>query len=257
MDWILWIDCDETMENVDNLFKYLKPNAWDGYAISQHHYAVEPAALFKTDLPCRLFRNHRGIKFYGHVHEHPEKEINSGAGHVWLLPDVAIMHTGYSTERVRRERFNRNYPLMAYDRKKWPGRNLGKFLWMRDMSHQVRYLLERTGGQITQEIAQLAAEVVNLWRELLKLDQARMVVEGLAFYTEAVKVLTRGRGVQFALNLRADIAGNGTNPAEWYNQTGGFRKEPYIGTFMNTRDIKDVSNLLLKHNLAIFEEKYF
>jgi len=131
MDWILWIDSDETLEDSMNLPQHLRQNCYNGYSIRQHHYATEPAALFKTDLPARVFRNHKGIRFYGMVHEHPEEEMNTGIRNLCILNDVAIMHTGYATENIRRERFRRNWPLMQRERARHkiflPGSGLKSF----------------------------------------------------------------------------------------------------------------------------------
>jgi len=90
MDWILWIDSDETLEDSMNLLQHLRQNCYNGYSVRQHHYATEPAALFKTDLPARIFRNYKGIKFYGMVHEHPEEGINKGISKICVLMTLPL-----------------------------------------------------------------------------------------------------------------------------------------------------------------------
>jgi 2-polyprenyl-3-methyl-5-hydroxy-6-metoxy-1,4-benzoquinol methylase/glycosyltransferase involved in cell wall biosynthesis len=247
MDWILWIDSDETLENPHNLLKYLRDNQFNGYAIKQHHYAVEPPALYKTDYPVRIFRNHKGIKFFGVVHEHPEIKMNQGVGQVIVLDDVAIMHTGYSTEEIRRKRFSRNYPLMKRDREKYPERKLGKFLWMRDCAHFVRFSLERNGGRITSEMLNCCDEAVKMWRDLLKQGETRMVVEGLQFYSEAVQVMTQDRGIRFALNLNA-AKGNGGISLDG---------KPIDGLFLEQGDIDALVKHLVEMKTKPFESRYF
>ena len=247
MDWILWIDSDETFENPHNLLKYLRDNQFNGYAIKQHHYAVEPPALYKTDYPVRIFRNHKGIKFFGVVHEHPEIKMNHGVGQVIVLEDVAIMHTGYSTEEIRRKRFGRNYPLMIQDRKKYPERKLGKFLWMRDCAHFVRFSLERNGGRITKEMLNCCDEAVKMWRDLLKQGETRMVVEGLQFYSEAVQVMTQDGGIRFALNLNA-AKGNGGISLDG---------KPIDGLFLEQSDIDALVKNLVEMKTKPFESRYF
>ncbi|MDH4249464.1 MAG: methyltransferase domain-containing protein, partial [Deltaproteobacteria bacterium] len=104
-DWVLWIDDDEELLWPERLPKYLRDNGYDAYALAQHHFAVEPGGLLKTDYPCRLFRNRRGFQFFGLVHEHPELGFNQGPGRVLVLGDLALCHNGYATEEVRRGRF--------------------------------------------------------------------------------------------------------------------------------------------------------
>lgn len=246
-DWILWIDDDETVENADRLVKYLRANGIDGYALRQHHVAAEPATVLKTDLPVRMFRNRRGVKFFGVVHEHPEKEINEGVGRVWLIPDVDIMHTGYLTENVRRRRFERNFPLMVRDRQTYPDRKLGKFLMVRDIAHLIRYNMERTGGRQIPQNRQHADVALALWRELLADGETRLVTEALPFLAQSV--LTLGGGIEYAVNLAA--APNGSN--------GGpkLAAEPVRALLPTTADIMALTEHLTRESVKIFDERYF
>ena len=85
-EWILWIDDDEVLIHPDRIKMFLRNNMFDSLGLPQHHFAAEPPGLLKTDFPARLFRNNKGIKFYGVVHEHPEMIYNEGAGRSFLLP---------------------------------------------------------------------------------------------------------------------------------------------------------------------------
>jgi glycosyltransferase involved in cell wall biosynthesis/2-polyprenyl-3-methyl-5-hydroxy-6-metoxy-1,4-benzoquinol methylase len=246
MDWILWIDADETLEGTNNLTKYLRPNCFNGYAIKQHHFAVEPACLLQTDMPVRLFRNNKGIKFFGVVHEHPETEINKGAGKVMILDDISIMHTGYSTEAIRRKRFERNWPLMQKDREKYPDRALGKFLWIRDLAHYNRYMFERL-KQVTPDMETRAKEAVKIWHELLDAKQTRMAVEGLVYYTQAVELLTAGRGIQFAVDMSASKLNGGAR----------LPKQPIAAMFESKKDIEQLTSLLIETNIGEYENRYY
>ena len=244
MDWILWIDDDETFENPDHLLKYLRPNCYNGYAIKHHHYAAEPAMLFKTDFPVRIFRNHKDIKFFGYVHEHPEKTMNDGVGKVMVIPDVAIMHTGYSTEIIRRRRFERNFPLMKIAMERDPERVLGKMLWARDLAHSIRYTLEVNGRVITQELGMRAAQVLKLWRGLLDGGHTRMAVEIMPFMSEAVNVLGGGIEYEFSMKTKS-VNGNGS-----FDQ-------PISGMFANKDDIKKLVEVLTDEAVKPYGEKYF
>jgi glycosyltransferase involved in cell wall biosynthesis/2-polyprenyl-3-methyl-5-hydroxy-6-metoxy-1,4-benzoquinol methylase len=247
MDWVLWVDADETLEQTENLEKYLRHNQFTAYAINQHHYAVEPAAKFQTDYPARLFRNGRGVKFFGRVHEHPELELNEGIGKVMLIPDVAIMHNGYSTEPIRRERFKRNFPLIQRDRKDYPDRTLGKFLWVRDLGHVIRYELEGNGNTITPYIEAVAKEIISLWRELLTKDKnLRMVNDCIQYYSLAVECL--GGGLDYRIISNASRANGGVKLDD----------VPALGgKFASKEDIDSWTDLIKHEQFAEITGDYF
>jgi glycosyltransferase involved in cell wall biosynthesis/SAM-dependent methyltransferase len=246
-DWVLWIDDDEVFEWPERLIKYLRPNGYEAYALKQHHYAVEPEGVIKTDYPCRLFRRSEGVRFYGLVHEHPERGLNRGFGQVLLLPDVAICHAGYDTEDVRRRRFHRNLPLMARDRELYPERLLGKFLWIRDLAHLNRYAWEQC-GTITEPMRRRAEEAVHLWRDLLARGQSRMAVDALPYYSEAVQLLA-GEGIAFQFGLAAGRAGLG--------DANGHPPQTLFGHFLDTGDIRQLTEALVRERTQLFDERYF
>jgi len=248
-DWIMWIDDDETLEYPDQLQYYLRPNYYDGYGVQQHHYATEPAALFKTDLPIRLFRNAPDVHFKGFVHEHPtkDKDINEGVGRIWVLPEVSIMHTGYATEAIRRLRFKRNWPLIQKDHLKYPDRHLGKMLWVRDVAHMIKYELERTGGQPFANMHGMAQEIIAGWLELIDLNASRMVVETLPYYSEAVSVLGQG-GLYFAFAHDMIMGGNGNRPNPQAQQISGL--------FQSGDHIRKLTTMLIDESAKRYEGKY-
>jgi hypothetical protein len=100
------------------------------------------------DKPVRLFRKGDDIRFYGCVHEQPQQ--NDCNGDVWPVLDIAdtiILHTGYLTEDVRRDKMNgRNRPLLVKDQTVFPDRRLGKLLWVREFSQMGMMAEEREGG---------------------------------------------------------------------------------------------------------------
>lgn len=238
-DWILWIDSDETLENVEYLKRYLRPNPYDGYMINQHHYSAEPAAVLQTDIPCRLFRNDPEVKFWGRVHEHPsKKDANAGLGRVYLLPDIHIMHTGYATEAKRRGRFLRNFPLLKQDRVDNPDRVLGKFLYVRDLAHCVRYELEKTGGTVTGTAHKAAIEAIALWKDLLVDGEShsRYVVDSLHYLKECCNVAMNGSGVPFQASIN------------------GIKID---SVFPDTESIEKLMGKVTKANTNVYKEKYY
>ena len=200
-DWILWIDSDEEFLNPTKLIKYLRPNILNAYGIQQHHLSVDPPMNMKPDLPMRLFRNRKGMRFYGVVHEHPETEMNKGVGYALVLSDTWIAHDGYLTEDVRRNRFLRNIDLVVRDRAKYPDRMLGYFLWLRDLIHLCRYRLEQTNGNGPDaQILGWAKEAQRLYEErYLENPNDPMAPDALSYYSEANRLL--GEGVPMRVRL--------------------------------------------------------
>lgn len=245
MDWILWVDADETLENAEHIRKYLRNNCYDAYAIPQHHFSAFPASIIQTDFPARLFRRSDKVKFYGYVHEHAAQDMDGKFNKVMILPDVSIMHNGYSTEEIRRKRFERNFPLMQMDRKKYPERKLGKMLWLRDLSHSIRYEMERNGQRVTADMQARAREIVNLWRWIVSKD-LRMAKDSLPFYSHAVQVL--GGGIHYAVNLGASVGNGGPNLAQ---------QAPLDGMFLDVADIQALTDALVKESTDHYIKEYY
>lgn len=245
-DWILWIDSDEILVHPQNVYKYLRNNQYNGYAIRQHHYSAEPAGIMKTDLPCRLFRNRKGIKFFGIVHEHPERGLNEGVGHVQVIPDMEIAHHGYTTEAIRRARFNRNIDLLVRDRKKYPDRVLGKFLWVRDLAQMCKYELDFNGGKITPEMKQRATEGMKLWEELLEGNHLRMIVDGIEFYDILSRIL--GQGFEFGFTMETSKLNGGFD----LNQSKQVR-----ATFHNKDHALKLFNQIFNEKTKTYDSRYY
>jgi glycosyltransferase involved in cell wall biosynthesis len=247
-DWILWIDADEVLFHPENVRKYLRENMFNAYAIKQLHYSVEPAGVMKTDLPSRFFRNGKGIEFFGMVHEHPELELNKGIGHAVIMQDVAIAHYGYSTEAVRRARFERNIGLLVQDRAKYPERMLGKFLWVRDLAQMCRWEAEANGGQITDGMRERAKIGVALWEELLDANQMRMLADpdNLSFYSTLVQVL--GVGFDFGFTMDASKLNGGAHPE---------KQPPLSARFYSKEHAEKLFLKLMTERTTNYDSKYF
>lgn len=202
-DWILWIDCDEELLNPGKMHKYLRQNVLAAYGVQQHHLSVDPPMSLKPDIPMRLFRNGLGIRFFGIVHEHPETEINKGVGLASILSDTWIAHDGYLTEDVRRMRFLRNIDLVMRDRKKYPERILGFFLWLRDLIHLCRYRFEQMNGRPPDpQMLQWAAEAQGLYeKRYLENPLDPMSPDALLYYSEANRILGAGVPLRFRVTI--------------------------------------------------------
>ena len=201
-DWVLWIDADEYLLGAENLGKYLRDNMYHGYVIRQHHHAID--ARFKPDVPVRLFRNRRGVRFFGCVHEHPETALNEGVKPAVILSDVHIVHDGYVTEAIRRKRFLRNLPLLFKDRKRHPNRRLGLVFLARDYVHLARYELERTRGQMRERARKYLQRAVAIHREHFRSPDDPLHSYSLPLYQSALELLGEGFDLGYFLAVSAE-----------------------------------------------------
>ncbi|MDP2324815.1 MAG: hypothetical protein Q8N51_12395, partial [Gammaproteobacteria bacterium] len=140
-----------------------------GYIIPQIHVQLD--ASIEPDLPVRLYRNGVGIRFYGSVHEHPETAMNQGVMPVTIPrepggdPLVRICHDGYLTERDRRQRYQRNLPLLKKSRKKYPGRKLDDATWFRDWVQDALFKIQASGGQVAPAVRKQLMEAIQFWHQ--------------------------------------------------------------------------------------------
>lgn len=250
-DWILWIDDDETFIWPERLSIFLRHNQYDAYAVSQHHFSAEPAGIIKTDFPCRIFRNNKGIKFYGVVHEHPEEIMNETIRETVLIPKdiVAICHNGYENEEIRRGRFLRNWPLMQRDQQKYPDRELGQMLFLRDLIHLNRFELERNGGQITDDMVKRCNMVMNYFNVLIKKKKLRFVIDSLPYITEATKMISNDQGYEVEFCFRINHMDIGDN----------FKEPPkeFVQAIFPSRSLaRKVLDLFVEDKTKQFDHKY-
>lgn len=244
-DWILWIDSDEVLYNGDRLCNYMRHNQYSGYAIKQHHITINPPGVMKTDMPCRVFRNHLGVRFFGVVHEHPELSLNEGIGHVIVLPDVQIAHHGYATEDIRRGRFSRNLNLLVRDRKENPDRILGKYLWIRDLAQLCQYEIQ-AGNYDPRTMEFRARDGIKLWRELVSDNHLRLAVEALPFYSDLCRLA--GDGVDYGFKVGASK----------YNGGVHMDLEPEIqGHFAGFDDAILFMNAIARDKTKLYDTRYF
>lgn len=241
-DWLLWLDSDEVLDKPWCLAKYLQDSPIEAFALPQHHLAAEPAGLLKTDYPARLFRNGKGFRFFGLVHEHPEKGLNGGLGRAVKITDTAIMHQGYPNENIRRRRFARNWPLLQRDRVRYPQRPLGQMLWLRDLTHLMRYQLEQQ-----QKPIGLAQQIVRFWQEtFVPKASLQLMLEALPYYSEAVRYLHGQNAVEIKLSLLTGKAFVSNNAAQ--NVHGYFADVSAAHTFLKH---------VFDNSLNDFDDKYF
>lgn len=134
-EWFLWIDADEQLVGSTALRSYLDTPYFAGYSLRQQHLQVDADRFY--DEPIRLFRRDAGARFCGVVHEQPQVTAD-GNGDLWPvlgIVETQIAHYGYLVEGVRRQKSQaRNLPLLLRDRQRYPDRELGRVLWMREFA---------------------------------------------------------------------------------------------------------------------------
>jgi glycosyltransferase involved in cell wall biosynthesis/2-polyprenyl-3-methyl-5-hydroxy-6-metoxy-1,4-benzoquinol methylase len=200
-DWILWCDADEEIKNPWNLHRLARFSMHHGYGCAQVHYACDPEQVLTTDFPCRLFRNRKGIKFYGVIHEHPESELGKAVHNSLVRPEVKFLHNGYVDEEARRKRYQRNLPLLIRDREKYPTRELNKFLWLRDLAQGMMFEQEQMGGMVAPEHVERAKEGIRIMEELVDSSpHLRMISDAMQYYTHCV--VTSGGGFESEITVK-------------------------------------------------------
>ncbi len=237
-DWILWIDSDEYLSGV-TMDGYCRNNAFDSYAIFQHHFSCEPRGQApQLDKPARLFRNHQGFEFFGKVHEHAEIGENGGPGFVMVLNDMDIGHTGYVNEQVRLQRFGRNFPLLEWDREVNPDRKIGGYLWLRDMVHRIK-ILDMQGNKV--QARQLAEDAIQFYKS--NVEQWGGVGGGqgqnsaLAYYSGALEYLGRGAVVTVQMGFEGQMA-------------------DYVGRFANADEAIELARKGLEEQFKLMQNRY-
>lgn len=205
-DWILWCDSDEELQNGATLWKLARSSGNEAFGIGQVHYSTNPPQVLTTDYPCRLFRNHGKIKFYGLVHEHPETKMGSAIPYTAIRNDAQFLHSGYVDERARRTRFHRNLPLLMRDVKENPERFINKFLLLRDIAQGIQFEMEQTGGRLLSDHAERAQRGVDVFVELMESKHLRLIVDSLQYYSHCVAILGKGFEAKVGYSVRNEHA---------------------------------------------------
>lgn len=124
-EWILWLDADEeiTIENIEEVKNSLQSNKENLYLIPIINYygssSPDPnlSYLFASN---RLFRNHKGFKFTGNIHEQLTKENldEKGLGKIEIINCIKIHHYGYMDSVIEDKKKNeRNLKLLQNEKK--------------------------------------------------------------------------------------------------------------------------------------------
>lgn len=102
-EWILWLDADEEveLEDVDLFLNMLRSYEKDALAVPIiSYYGNFPVDAGRAYTYCshRLFRNNKGYKFVGNIHEYPDIHGLTPDYQKDMLNIVKIHHYGYMDE---------------------------------------------------------------------------------------------------------------------------------------------------------------
>ena len=197
-DWILWIDADERLIGGERLRRLLQTPHWEAYAIRQHNHLFD-AGSTQVEIPFRVYRNGRGYRFYGAVHEHPERSLNEHIEPWTLAQGVDILHYGYLTEPVRRRKLlARNLALLDRDLERYPGRRLTEILYLRDCVNLARFdVLE--GRSVRHDHREALMVALDRFEESFCPERGRYYRLGRKYYDDGLRLL--GEGTELAFQL--------------------------------------------------------
>lgn len=206
-DWFLWIDADEVLCGELDLGKYLDGPVFSAMVIPQNHLHLDRA--MHTDIPARVFRKGRDIRFYGCIHEQPQMgHVNGDITPLLRLTDVQIAHTGYLHEALRRHKVvTRNLPLLIRDRQEFPDRELGALLVLREHVNLGTWELERTRGAMTPTIQHHFAQAVGIYEQ--SFADTTNKYHGLAqpFYEQALRMVSGS--IEIEIGVACGVGGLG------------------------------------------------
>lgn len=243
-DWILWCDADEEMHEPWNLHRLARPSMHEGYGCAQVHYSLEPAQVLTTDYPCRFYRNHRGIRFYGLVHEHPEKVLGEAIPSSVMRPEVKFLHCGYIDEATRRLRYQRNFPLLSRDRERYPTRKLNGFLMLRDTAQALIFEQEQLGGRVAEDHDERARKGISMFESLIEGSPARLISDALPYYSHCVATL--GKGFEAKIEVNTSCPGAPDLGVHF----------SVAGRFHDRKFYQRLTTHLLEESTKVYEDRY-
>ena len=152
------------------------------------------------------------------------------------------MHDGYTSEKVRRKRFDRNLPLLQRNIEDYPDRHLDKLLLLRDYAQMCQFELEK-GFPVTTEMLARADRGIALWDELIEVN-TRMALDSLQYYSILVRIKQEGFEVKGALAIQRDVV-----PSKG--------EIDITGRYLNKNHLSKVVNAITFEKVKNYDKKYF
>ena len=197
-EWVLWIDADEVLSDGQQMRKYVTgAGPFAGYVLKQTHLMADQPQF--SDKPVRLFKTGRGVRFYGPVHEQPEDKPDAGIFPALELPDAQILHYGYTTDPIRREKLlYRNMRLLKRELASETPRQLAYVLAIRDYVNLALFARESAGGALTPGARRYLLQAVALYRAHFTDPAHRLHELARPYYDGALEQLGQGWEVEWA-----------------------------------------------------------
>jgi glycosyltransferase involved in cell wall biosynthesis/SAM-dependent methyltransferase len=206
-EWVLWIDADEELLNGQTLRAYVQADhPFAGYVIRQQHLMADQQTF--SDRPIRLFRTGRGVRFYGLVHEQPEDAPDLSITPAIELPDAVILHYGYTTDAVRRQKLlNRNLDLLEQELRSEQPRELAGVLALRDAVNLALFARESAGGVLTPDARAALLHALSRYRRTFADPAHRYHSLARPFYEAALEQLDQGWQVEWSFRAGQRLRG--------------------------------------------------
>ena len=187
-DWIFWMDADEILYNGATIDYFLRAPYFNGYAIEQRQVAVDMKQ--GSEYPCRLFKRFPN-PFIGIIHEQPAYGPNTPIKPQITLPDVVLLHMGYTTEGIRvwKSR-DRNLSMLIRDMEKYPDRKVGIILIMRDLLHIARWETQANKGMLTKKAYKYYLDIIKLYENNFEYEEDESIkLPAKGVYTHCMEEL--------------------------------------------------------------------
>lgn len=120
-DWILWLDADETVSeiNIEEVKSKLESNKL-AYEVQIRNHSHENRAPF-IHKSLRMFRNYKSIRFMNKIHEQPSIEGKAIPYYELSNMPLTINHVGYREDIVNEKgKKSRNFEILQRELKRKP-----------------------------------------------------------------------------------------------------------------------------------------
>ena len=213
-DWHIWLDADEELIHKEKLKKYLNSTVYNGFVLYQCHL-IHDMEDIKPDTPIRIFKTDKDIKFYGIIHEQAMHSINDHIFPALVLQDTRLLHYGYTTEQVRRDKCaNRNLALLMKDRKTNPDRKITMALMMRDYLNLTNWEAEGQDEMLTEKAILYLRTAYRIFQDIYRGNKdSQYYALAFSLYQAVLEKLGKGNIAVYdgglpPINVALALAGN-------------------------------------------------
>lgn len=171
-EWIVFIDADERIDanNAKKIKEAINDNGVDAYLVSLRNLIFTKGTTSKTTQitkSYRLFRNFKGFKFEGRIHEEISTSLSKNNA-IDKISDIVINHFGYALEKEDfRKKQERNLEILKQQIKEEPTNwyalyNIGQAYMLLEKFKEAKINLQKTVATQTIPNEHLASIYVNI-----------------------------------------------------------------------------------------------